>query len=1189
MGKSKIYKLFLVMLALVIVVLTPVEEFAMGGNNYVESSMTENANLKGTDEEAEVNDDLNEENLENLEEDIEEVSDELFDLKLKITEEIKKIVNESILKVKSGEIKVDDKEKVVGLIETEVDKALKNIEDSKSIDDVENVKIQTVENIEHILSAKVTVLSDEENLETGIEVTNFEELKTAIEEGTEDTIIIANDIEMNGEIYIRRPLTIIGKGKSFKILKPSDDYYGFMFTISEEASAVTFENLIFDGSGKSWAISSFAKYLKISDSQFINNKMSSLIIDAAEEDAEIIVENSLFENNKSDNYYAGGINIQRNSGTIDISNNKFKGNSVNYYGGAICINDNSGTININDGYFEKNSTALGGAIGVIRNAGTININDGCFKENIARELGGAIYFEAGQEYENGGGSMNIRDTKFIENTTGNNGGAIYFTEKNSLKIDDSTFKNNKSNNGGAIYTPGKSSKSIEINNTDFIGNIATYGDPELGAIAGKGGALHFDNATVKINGGNFEDNTAIAGGGAIYINDNAENSYGEKPTGINLTVSNANFKNNSTSDENGFGGAIYSGKSPVEEKDTLTIGNTKFEENKTTGSGGDGGAVFTNSDIVVLDTVNFAKNSTEKSASGGALYIMDSDAKIDNSTFTDNSVNRWGGAVVVYDSVTNVNNSKFTNNKTSSEEEPEESLGGAIYVYGDKGKLNIASSDFDENKATYGGGIHLELANSVEISNSNFTKNTASINGGAINVFPREDRITTDEDFIYYSPLKVSDSKFTENTAGNGFYRLAKDSFPKIYGVYKTNVKGLKSLSTPADLEYDTAYNNYDISYVDELIILKTDNLSNDKVKIGDVFKYSITVEDTDNIDKKEVKISDEIPNKLDVISVTPKDAKITGQKIEYTVPEIKTGETFTMTIEVKVNTSVKDGDKIKNVALVDGQYIASRELIVDEPSTSTGWTWSGGGSTTTTLNKDDHYAYMIGYPNGTVKSEGKITRAEVSTIFFRMMTDDSRNSNWSSVNNYDDVGTETWYNNAISTLSNAKAVTGYPDGNFKPNAKITRGEFATMASRFLSDTSLLTNNKFTDVKGNWAEESINKLASLGLISGYTDGSFKPDQEITRAEAATLMNAVLERTPDKDHLLSNMKKWTDNSNKNAWYYAQIQEATNSHTYTRSSKTSIETWRELLPVRDWAALEKAWSSANSASGGGSVIK
>ncbi|SHH12631.1 S-layer homology domain-containing protein [Anaerosphaera aminiphila DSM 21120] len=294
------------------------------------------------------------------------------------------------------------------------------------------------------------------------------------------------------------------------------------------------------------------------------------------------------------------------------------------------------------------------------------------------------------------------------------------------------------------------------------------------------------------------------------------------------------------------------------------------------------------------------------------------------------------------------------------------------------------------------------------------------------------------------------------------------------------------------------------------------------------------------------------------------------GNGIEY-----ESGDTFIIT---------------ENVVLFAqwGKDVPSRELIVDE-SISTGWTWSGGGSTTTTLNKDDHYAYMIGYPNGTVKPEGKITRAEVSTIFFRMMTDSSRNSNWSSVNNYNDVGAETWYNNAISTLSNAKAVTGYPDGSFKPNAKITRGEFATMASRFLSDTSSLTNNKFTDVKGNWAESEINKLASLGLISGYSDGSFKPDQEITRAEAATLMNAVLERTPDKDHLLSNMKTWTDNSNRNAWYYAQIQEATNSHTYTRPSKTSIETWGELLPVRDWAALEKAWSSANSGSGGGSVVK
>ncbi|RVU54550.1 S-layer homology domain-containing protein, partial [Anaerosphaera multitolerans] len=366
------------------------------------------------------------------------------------------------------------------------------------------------------------------------------------------------------------------------------------------------------------------------------------------------------------------------------------------------------------------------------------------------------------------------------------------------------------------------------------------------------------------------------------------------------------------------------------------------------------------------------------------------------------------------------------------------------------------------------------------------------------------------------------------------------------------------------------------------LVSTKTDNLSRAKVEIGDTFKYSITVKNIGKVDAKDVEISDRVPSKLDILNVTPKEAKISGQLVEYTVPEIKAEESFTMTIEVKVNKTARDGDRIKNVAVVDGKDVPSREIVVDEDD---GYLYIPSIK----LNKDDHYAYMIGYPDDTFRPQGNITRAEVTTIFFRMMTDESRNNYWSTTNDFGDVQSTDWFNNAISTMSNAGGVNGYPDGTFRPNANITRGEFATMASRFLVDSGSLTNYQFTDTKGNWAEDAINKLASNGLISGYPDGSFKPDQQITRAEAATLMNAVLERTPHKDNLLSNMKRWVDNTDTSEWYYAQVQEATNSHTYTRTSKTDKEVWQDLLPIRDWAAFEKEWSGANSASSPGSVTK
>ena len=240
-------------------------------------------------------------------------------------------------------------------------------------------------------------------------------------------------------------------------------------------------------------------------------------------------------------------------------------------------------------------------------------------------------------------------------------------------------------------------------------------------------------------------------------------------------------------------------------------------------------------------------------------------------------------------------------------------------------------------------------------------------------------------------------------------------------------------------------------------------------------------------------------------------------------------------------------------------------------------------------LNTEDHYAYIIGYPDGLVRPNGTITRAEVVTVFFRMLTDASRDAIWSTTNSFTDVSLNEWFNNAISTIENGGIINGYPDGSFNPNGNITRAEFAAMAIRFFQDAKVGP-SKFSDTIGHWAAEAISKAQNEGLIMGYPDGTFHPDQPITRAEAMTIFNRVLKRAPHKDHLLANMIQWPDNMNKAVWYYADVQEATNSHTYTMSDTTTSahEIWQKLLPVRDWAAFEKAWSTAHSASNPGEVV-
>ena len=241
-----------------------------------------------------------------------------------------------------------------------------------------------------------------------------------------------------------------------------------------------------------------------------------------------------------------------------------------------------------------------------------------------------------------------------------------------------------------------------------------------------------------------------------------------------------------------------------------------------------------------------------------------------------------------------------------------------------------------------------------------------------------------------------------------------------------------------------------------------------------------------------------------------------------------------------------------------------------------------------------EHYAYIIGMPDGLVHPEAYITRAEVATIFFRMMTEEMRARHWSKTNPYYDVFPSDWYNNAISTLTSAGIVNGRPGNVFEPLENITRAEVAAMAVRFFGETDVEVGGEdaFPDIADSWANYEINLAYALGLVQGMPDGSFRPDQIITRAETVTIVNRMLYREPHKDYLLEDMIKWPDNMDTTKWYYADMQEATNSHTYYRRvynlTDDTYEVWLAKLPVRDWAALERQWSELYSAPNPGEVV-
>ena len=246
-----------------------------------------------------------------------------------------------------------------------------------------------------------------------------------------------------------------------------------------------------------------------------------------------------------------------------------------------------------------------------------------------------------------------------------------------------------------------------------------------------------------------------------------------------------------------------------------------------------------------------------------------------------------------------------------------------------------------------------------------------------------------------------------------------------------------------------------------------------------------------------------------------------------------------------------------------------------------------GGGGSSGKLNTEEHYSYIIGYKDGLLRPYGEISRGEVAAIFFRMLTDKTRNEYWSQTNPFTDVAAEKWCNNAISTLFSMGIIDGYGDGAFRPDGLITRAAFTKMAVNFFDYHVKDYDGRFTDVEGDaWYAGYIQAAAELKLIEGFDDGTFRPDDYITRAQACAIINRTLGRVPDADRMsIRPLVTWPD-CDEDAWYYADMMEATNSHDYqwitVGGEKT--EKWTEKLPQRDWAALEHTWSTANSAKGG-----
>ena len=670
-----------------------------------------------------------------------------------------------------------------------------------------------------------------------------------------------------------------------------------------------------------------------------------------------------------------------------------------------------------------------------------------------------------------------------------------------------------------------------------------------GGNAPQGGGFNIQSGNVIIDDCIIKDNVAKSGGGGVYIAGSAD-----------VQIIGSEIENNSGSN----GGAIYI--------TSLSVGNeyyncvckvvdTKLDNNTATLGG----------------AVNMGANLFNEGVT--ATFIMDGESTMDGNTAS--------------------------------------YRGGAVYLSGTGSRFQVKNGNISNNTVTgyEGGAIWATNWGGVTVEKGTLSNNSAKTYGGAIYIKAnmREEDALAKQAFEngLRDVLNLGDVLITDNSAkqGGGIYI---DSYASAYGI-------------KADLKQASIYNNHASVRADDIYStgVGTEGCT---VQLGETAdSWKLDCGDTvDNwyIDSEKMGEGtarwNAHPGNGDIYAVpytqrenlkgvlTLKAAHplmytltydVTGDLPEgYTAPAKQTlvnGSSYTVA-EVPASVSgSKDGVNgtfsFNGWKKDDGTVLTGEQQLTADLTLHGVWTFTkkssgggGGGShkptvtipddVPTGLNGDDHYAYIVGYPDSTVRPQNGITRAEVATIFFRLLTDETRNANSTKSNSYSDVAAGAWYNHAVSTLSAMGIVKGDSHGKFNPNAPITRAEFAAIAARF-DDKADTTAVDFSDIASHWAKDEISAAANNGWINGYTDGTFRPNNKITRAEAMTLVNRVLKRLPETaEDLHNDMIKWSDNSDTSAWYYLAVQEATNSHYYDLK-ENKYEKWSKLRETRDWTELEK----------------
>ena len=799
---------------------------------------------------------------------------------------------------------------------------------------------------------------------------------------------------------------------------------------------------------------------------------------------------------------------------------------------------NGGTIVLNRGAILQNNKAAQFGSGILaNNSVNITMEDGAIIRNNTNsnyELGGGILLGNGSTFTMNGGE--------ISGNTANGGGGVAIIGS-TMVMNDGTISNNST-----YKTSGQGSYGAGVYVADYAN--ASGGDTLFTA----------QPASFEMNGGKITGNTALDYGGGVLTFP----QQGEKIT-ININKNGEISENQVTK---GSGGAI-----------AAFFGVTELNIN--------GGTL----------TKNSAKNY-----GGGVFLYQATNATISKGMISENKAYKGGGVCLYYNSAAKQTGGSIENNVAV---EGGGVYGGTYTMTGGVIKDNNNSLTDAERLWREGDGVYVgtafNLGDAAEISTNNdvYLKEGASVakEGRYINVISSYTGASTAKPIQIHSEnvtveeTEIGTQLVRYTTGAGGEVAAAQADANGIFVPSWKMQKGLVIGQSKAAGKTDW------MTYVPSIKIqyrwVSTDNPTdvtppaNDYIRTGRAYtakaqeatheNYTFAGWFTDAActlsytDGTVLNTDTTLYGKWDKIATPPSSGGGSHGTKYYILHYESNGGTKYEDEKYKKNTVVILDKIPKRVGYTFTGWYADQELtdkITKIKMTSDKTVYAGWKATDVpeTLNSDNHFAYIVGYEDGTVRPNANISRAEVAAIFFRLLKDDVRDDNLTANSVFTDVALGKWYNKSISTMAKIGIVKGRTADTFVPNAPITRAEFAAICSRF-DRSNVEIKSDFNDISGHWAENEIRRAASLGWIQGYTDGSFKPDQNITRAEAASMINRMLHRLPETvDDLLDGMIQWPDNQPSD-WYYINMQEATNSHDFKQKGETH-EHWTKLTANPDW---------------------